>query len=379
MVAVSGALRDGSASLVSHWLVHAGGAEPTAVAELPTEAEVVVIGGGILGVAATYWLARRGIDVLLLEATCLGWGATGRNAGLVLAAPTPLEDLSLLRAVLREEAIDAQFEERDHLALAVTPDVLEKMLIEVGRRPATAPPLKVLGRAECEGLLGQRLSPRVLGGRWLRGAAVVHPVRLVRQLAERARRRGAKLAWPVRARSVRHGRHRHTSRVETTRGVVRARSVVVACAAGTPRLLPALRHILKEHRAPMCSTVTVPPIFNMGLAIDWGTYYWRQAADGAVILGGGRVHEDLAGVLPQIFPELRAIPIARRWVGVMDEAPDGRPIVGASAHGHNVWVAAGFGGHGLPPALGVGAALAEWIATGEAAPALRPLDPGRFP
>ena len=62
----------------------------------------------------------------------------------------------------------------------------------------------------------------------------------------------------------------------------------------------------------------------------------------------------------------------------MDVTPDGAPIVGPWPDGSPTWVVAGFGGHGLPPALGVGRAVARSIATGRLDEDLRRLDPGRF-
>jgi sarcosine oxidase subunit beta len=332
----------------------------------------------VIGVATTYWLARRGVDVLLLEGRRIGWGATGRNAGLMLAAATVLEDIQSTRDVLREEAIDAEFEEPGHLALAITPAIWEKMHDEVARRHANAPTLRVLGRTECQDLVGRRISPRVIGGRWLPGAGAIHPVRFVWELALRAQRRGASLAYPVRVRRLTRVNARHEVRVETSRGVVGAHRVLVACAALTPRVIDPARRILRTHRAAMCSTEVMPPVFHIGLAIDWGAFFWRQSSDGAVILGGGRTQSDLSALLPNLFPGFPRFAIERRWEGVMDETSDGRPIVGKWPRERAIWVAAGFGGHGLPPALGVGAALAESIAVDRPSSRLTALDPARF-
>jgi gamma-glutamylputrescine oxidase len=377
----------------SHWFAGDGGEDPPSPATLPPEAEVVVVGGGVMGIATTYWLARRGVDVLLLEARRLGWGATGRNAGLLLASSQALERMALIREVVTEEAIDAEFEEQGHLALASSEVIWERMRDEVARRPATAPPLHALSRPDCEQLLGMRISPAFLGGRWLPRAAAVHPVRLVRELAERARRRGATIACGVRVRRVVPAVAGGPVTVATSRGPVRGRAVVLACGARTGMLLPALRAVLRPSRAQMCSTQPLPHLFDLGLAVDWGSYYWRQARDGAVILGGGDTREDepagmsetvddavqrdLAALLPTLFPDLPPIRIERRWTGVMDHTPDGQPVVGPWPGSEGIWTVAGFGGHGLPPALGVGAAVAESL-VGAPSPLLSRLDPARF-
>src|SRR2546423_6128919 len=100
---------------VSYWLSPASHHSLTMCSPLPTEVEVVVIGGGVMGVSTAYWLARFGADVLLLESRDLAFGASGRNGGLVLGDDASLSEI---RAVLREEGIVADYEEPGHLSLA---------------------------------------------------------------------------------------------------------------------------------------------------------------------------------------------------------------------------------------------------------------------
>jgi gamma-glutamylputrescine oxidase len=70
---------------VSYWQQRA----PTVplASDVPRWVDVAVIGGGLMGTATSYWLARAGISVALLEREAIGWGATGRNGGFVVAGP----------------------------------------------------------------------------------------------------------------------------------------------------------------------------------------------------------------------------------------------------------------------------------------------------
>src|SRR5215217_2774419 len=146
----SGWSADGGKVAVCHpyWLSQVSPEALPAVGHLPAEAEVVVIGAGVIGVAITYWLAKFGASVLLLDSRRPAWGASGRSAGLMLSGQSSLEDLNLVRTVLRDEHIHAEYEEPGHLALAGSPDVLDKMLREVAKRPPRAPPLYVLDRKD---------------------------------------------------------------------------------------------------------------------------------------------------------------------------------------------------------------------------------------
>jgi gamma-glutamylputrescine oxidase len=139
----------------------------------------------------------------------------------------------------------------------------------------------------------------------------------------------------------------------------------------------------------------LPRLFSIGLGVDWGTVYWRQAPDGVIVLGGYRNHDPLAETsdrawvnpriqealshfLPDTFPDFPPFHVNQRWAGIMDYPVDGQPVIGAMPHLPNQWIIAGFGGHGLPVALGASKAVAEAIVTGRTPAVLEPFDPGRF-
>ncbi len=347
----------------------------------------------MIGVATAYWLARLGARPLLLESRRLAWGASGRNAGFMLAGSSPLEDPRLIREVLGEEAIDAGYDEPGHLALASSPAVLEKFREEAAGRPAAAAPLHALDRGACEELLGMRIDDRFAGGRWLPAAAAIDPARFVYGLAAAAVRRGATLTVETPALRLESERSGGVE-IATARGPVRAGRALVACSAGSRHLLP-LDGVITPVRGQMLSTAPLERVFQIGLAVDWGTAYWRQAPDGVIVLGGcrsadpdaevtarealnPRVQVALTAFLPAAFPDFPPFEVARRWAGIMDETPDGRPIAGRWPDGSDRWVAAGFGGHGLPLALGVGRSLAAAILDGRDPDELERLRPERF-
>lgn len=379
----------------THWLSEVDvEAFPPPMA-LSSEAEVVIIGGGLMGVSTAYWLARSGVNVLLVEAHRLAWGATGRNAGMMLAGAAPLESPELVRTVLREEGINAEYAQPGHLALASSLEIWDKIHHEVAQRTATSAPVYALDRSACEDLLAMRINKRFLGGRWFSRGGMIHPTRFVYGLAHAALRRGASLATQTSVFQVGPIAGQERFDVHTSRGRIRAQHVVFACNSRICEFLPNFRKVVTPVRGQVMSTQPLPEMFRIGLAVDWGTVYWRQTSNGVIVLGGyrnldpdaeagsqvlvnQRIQDALARFLPDAFPGFPTFRVGQRWAGIMDYPVDGKPIVGALPHTPNQWIIAGFGGHGMPAGLGVGKAIAEAIATGRAPAALEPFDPGRF-
>jgi sarcosine oxidase subunit beta len=239
------------------------------------------------------------------------------------------------------------------------------------------------------------IHPRYLGGRWFPDGGVIHPLRLVRGLAAAARCRGATLATRTAVLRVAPELPGPGHDVHTSRGHIQAEHVVWACGAAFRYFRPEFEPATSLARGQVLSTTPLPPLFRTGMAVDWGTVYWRQAADGAILLGGcrhldldgetgpgqrvnPRIQQALTGFLPEAFPGFPPFRVARRWAGVMDYTADGRPLIGPVPEAPGQWVIAGFGGHGLPPAVGAGRALASAIVTGRMPADLEPYDPARL-
>jgi sarcosine oxidase subunit beta len=122
---------------------------------------------------------------------------------------------------------------------------------------------------------------------------------------------------------------------------------------------------------------------------------FKQLASGAVVIGGGhagRVNRDenrteldwqklaeSARTVAELFPVMREMRILRAWAGIEARTPDDLPVLCRSARHQGIFHQFGFSGHGFQLAPGVGALMAELIATGRSNLAIAPFDIARFP
>ncbi|SDM61624.1 NAD(P)/FAD-dependent oxidoreductase [Allokutzneria albata] len=362
---------------------------------LPATAEVVVVGGGLLGVACAYWLARQGARPVLVEARELVSGATGRNSGMVVQATAESypdavrrlggprakevceiagEGMRLVAEIVAEEGISCDHRETGHLQFALVPDQHEESVAALHEDGFEA---RLLDRSGVAELVRTRLADDVCGGLLLPGA-LVHSVRLVRGLAEAAARHGASVFTHCPVTSV------GERGVETTRGSISAEAVVVATNAWSGGLLPELQGLLTPVQGQMLATEPLPPVCSSGMSAHISSHgeYWQQTPDGRIVLGGCRgagaldrvdalagvpedaVHEALLGVLPRLFPDIGPIRVTDSWVGPMAFTADLVPV--ASQVRERVWAVGGFSGHGMPFGLSLGRVLASAVTAGSA-------------
>src|SRR6185295_1764077 len=143
-------------------------------AQLPARTDVLVIGGGLLGSAIAYWLARSGTATVLIEQGDLASGATGRNGGFMVAGTAErypaamarlghataravwqltLDNRALLRQVLAEEAIDCDYREPGHLHLALGDAQLAELAGDVAALRADGFAADLLERSQIQALI----------------------------------------------------------------------------------------------------------------------------------------------------------------------------------------------------------------------------------
>ena len=396
---------------------------PDPRAELPATAEVVVVGGGMLGASAAYHLARAGMRPLLIEANAPASGASGRNAGMALAGlgghfprVTSLVQEAGGRSILDYttrsldmlEAWDAELPggiEWDRFgSLDIAMDETHEAHLQAASALKVAEGLDVrLVRGEALRELAPAIAhDQARAAAWTVRDATLNPFRLVYALLEATRALGGTVVTGARVERLlaQGGR---TAGVATTHGEVASPSVLLATNAWTPALAPHLAANLTPIRETVCVTEMLPTsIGRFGYETNQCNEYWRQMRSGEIVIGGFAVADEamgigsystrvrpqppvlLAGMLARIHPQLRDARIIRCWAGLLDFASLEIPMAGSlpaedGTRMPGAYVAAGLTGHGHPYAPILGLLMAELIADGAARTlSLAPFDPRRY-
>lgn len=407
---------------LSHWLQTAP-AFAAEVMDLPRQVDIAILGAGIMGCAAAYWLTRHGRRPLVIERNAHpAGGATGRNGGLMVAGPThsyhltgqqlgpeaaraimraTLLNRELLAAVLTREGIEAAYARRGFLVIATEAEVAQ-LKATVSALNADGFEGEWLDRAAAEKQVGTTLGPEYVGAAFAPGDGQLHSARYTFGVAEAARRGGASFAFSTPAQTVEPGPGGHSWRVRTTRGEVRCEQLVITLNAWAGELLPSLKRLISPTRGHVILT---GPVAFRGLT-PWvanaGWDYGRQLDDGRLLIGGQRVSRPdrdmghapplgenvppvepevvaaLTRMAPRLFPALANVPIVHHWTGTMAFTPDEQPLVGPWPGQAGLWLMVGFSGHGMPFSQVLPAAIAARL-TGQAGPAIpAAFDPARF-
>jgi glycine/D-amino acid oxidase-like deaminating enzyme len=369
--------------------------------ELPAKVDVAVVGGGYTGLAAARALARSGASVVVLEAERLGWGASTRNGGIVHAGyqfgprelqrryglgpahelwHEALEAYTYLRDLVREEAIDCDWDERGHLELAWSRAHLRGLADAADELREGGVAARVVPRDELHGEIGTDYYHGALA---VEGSAGVHPGRLFAGLAQAAERAGVDLHEGVRVHRL-DVRGPRLVRVETTRGTLDAATVVVATNGYTDRAAPFLRrrilpigsYIVATEPLPEAVATSIAPTGRVFFDSKHFLYYWRLTADRRLIFGGrvsflptsvSRTSRALVKGMLDVHPQLAGVRVEYAWGGKVGFTFDRMPHVGR--RGPIAW-AMGYCGTGVCLSTYLGMRLGGWLAGVRDAPAL---------
>ena len=383
------------------------------MAELPTTAKAVVIGGGIVGCSTAYHLGKLGwTDTVLLERRKLTSGTTFHAAGLVGQLRTSANITQLLgysvdlyRRLEQETGLQTGWKMNGGLRLACNAE----RWTEVKRQATTAHSfgleMHLLTPQEAQDLWPLMTIDDLVGAAFLPTDGQANPSDITQSLARGARMAGVKIFedTPVTRIIVEDGRIRG---VETPQGRIDCEKVVI-CAGQWTRTLAAtvgvnVPLVSVEHQYMVTERIAgVTPNLPTLRDPDRLTY-WKEEV-GGLVWGGYEPNPVPWAVkgIPEGFhfelltsdfdhfgqfmeqaigrvPALETAGIKQLINGPESFTPDGNFILGEAPEQRNLFIGAGFNAFGIASGGGAGMALAEWVAKGAAPFDLWPVDIRRF-
>lgn len=353
--------------------------------------DVIVLGGGLMGTAATFFLRRRGLKVTLIERNRVGTGATVASFGNIRRTNRHLTQLPLAhrsRALWGEAermlGRDVEFRATGHLRLVFEEDALADMRAYADAARPWGLELEELGANEIRARF-PGLGPGAIAASFSPHDGSGNPRLIAPAFADAARRLGAEIVEEASVSAI--DRTPAGFRVTTSKGVFASDRLLNTAGAWGARIAERFGEpVPLSPRGPQMG-VTEPlphrilPVVGIWTRRHGMDGYFRQVERGNIVFGGGaeRVEVDLdpghakadparlpgqLRALRQLLPALEKVSVIRTWSGCEGYMPDMLPVMGPSGTTPGLFHAFGFSGSGFQVGPGVGDTMAELIATG---------------
>jgi dimethylglycine dehydrogenase len=386
---------------------------------MKTQARVVVIGGGVVGVGTLYHLAKKGwSDVVLIERKELTSGSTWHAAGLL-----PLFNMSysvgqihrysvnLYRSLEEETGQPVGFAQVSNIRLARTQDRWDEFMYYKGVADTIGVKVNVLTPAQVKEIWPLCETDGIIGAIQHPDDGYIQPADLTQALAKGARARGAEI---YRYTTI-IGIERKASGdwlVKTDRGDITCEHVVSATGNFARRtgamvgleipVVPVEHQYIVTEPHPAVLERQRMGLPEMGVLREADSSWYMREENGGFILGPYEVgapccyvdgpaadseyelfQEDLERLAPHIETAIARVPafgevgVKKVYNGAIAYTPDGSPIIGPAWDLKNFWLNEGHS-FGVTAAGGAGWQLAEWIVEGEPSIDMMGVDPRRF-
>jgi sarcosine oxidase subunit beta len=365
-------------------------------------AEVVIIGGGIIGASTAYHLASRGQgDVILVEKDLLAQASTGLSVGGIrqqFSHPANIklsqESVRIFERFEQEFGVDIKFRQAGYLFLARQEETWRDFLRSVETQQRLGVPVETLLPKEISRRWPYLNVEDIVGGTFGPEDGYADPYLVTMGLAASARKLGVNIEELTKVTRIKTTGSKVRG-VETTRGPISCPRVVNAAgpwAADVARMA-GLDVPVRPYRRQVFMTAAFDAIPRpVPMIIDQDVSFYLRGADPGLILGMSdpdepssfHLHVDrefmekVVEAATHRVPVLEAARILRGWAGLYEVTPDDNAIIGEIPALRGFYCACGFSGHGFQQGPAVGRILSELIVEGSTDFDLKPFAHDRF-
>jgi sarcosine oxidase subunit beta len=354
---------------------------------LPARTEIAIVGGGVMGLAIAYYLARRGLeDVVVVERGYLAEGASGRNGGGVrqqwsteMNIRLMQDSVELCRRFAVDLGVNVWFRQGGYLFLARSAKEVARLEKNIALQNRCGVATRMLDPAGAQEIVPELDLTGIVGASYNPTDGILFPWPFLWGYARQAAAHGVRIFTQTQVTNLERAREGGYT-LTTPRGTMHARRVINACGAWSPKLAAMIGVDVPTYpiRHEICSSEPLKPFLRPMVSELASGLYCSQSMRGEIVGGVtvpghgstyamGSTLEFLATYarrLVRLMPILGDIKILRQWAGPYDQSPDGNPILGAAPDHPDFFLACGFVGHGFMMAPIVAKLYAEWLTGG---------------
>ena len=358
---------------------------------MSNNAEIIIIGGGIIGCATAYYLAKNGVkDVIVLEGSdFMGNGGSSRNGGGVRQSGRDVRELPLVMYGIKnlwphlseELEVDCEYHQDGNLRLGKTEAHKATLTKLADNARGVGLDVRMIDGDEVR-QINPYLSHEVTCASWCPTDGHANPLTTTLGFYKMARQLGVRFITgePVVSLGMVRGKIR---KVVTPNNTYEGEKVLVAAGLDSRPILTSVGIDIPMTNSLLEALVTEaePHMFDQMLGTAEADFYGHQTKHGSFVFGGSsgleRYNKDngtpvtnsktapcICRGIMKYFPDLAKAKIVRTWAGWMDASSDGVPSLGNVDEVPGLYVACAFNGHGFGIAPAAGEQLAKLMITG---------------
>lgn len=373
---------------------------------MKTTAEVIIVGGGVVGNAAAYYLAKRGVEVIVLEGSdSIGHGGSSRNGGGVRQSGRDVRELpyaiygikNIWPTLSEELGVDVEYVRKGNLRLGLNEDHIKILEGLTANAQGLGLDVTMVSAEEVKDIC-PHLSDQVVGASWCPTDGHANPMKTTLAYFKRARELGVTFISGAKVTAIKKIRGK-ARQVVVEDGTIFEGEHIILAAGYESRFVAdsvGINIPMYPYFGSAIVTEAQPKLFDIMLGVATAEIYGHQCTHGSFVFGSGTGLEptkkpdmddlklmslegsaNCRGIMKYV-PKLKDAKIVRTWGGWMDMTPDGVPVISPVEEVPGLIIACGMCGHGFGTAPAVGYMLSQMVVGEKTVCDLTPLRYDRF-